>query len=61
MSRLFNWLNGWRVDLDGWLVRARRANDPHDLPPDIGFVEESSLAVRTHEAARFLDKGDSHA
>lgn len=55
MIRLFNWFSGWRRDLDGWLVRAKRASDPCDLPVDVGFVEESAVAVRTHDQARSLD------
>lgn len=55
MVEVLNWLNGWRYDLDGWIVRARYANDPHSLPADIGFVEEACIAVRTPEDARCLD------
>lgn len=52
------WLNGWRYDLDGWLVRARRAADP-DLNnrPDLGFVEDACVAVRDAKIARDIDKG----
>lgn len=57
--KLLNWLNGWRRDMDGWLVRARRAGDPAALPAGIGFVEESAIAVRTHEHACSLDAGRS--
>lgn len=53
--KLLNWFNGWRWDMDGWLVRARRASDPDSLPAEIGFVEESAIAVRSHEHARSLD------
>lgn len=57
MLLLMNWLNGWRYDLDGFLVRARRASDPAHLPSEIGLVEEASIAVRTHTQARRIDKG----
>jgi hypothetical protein len=64
MARLIDiisaWWNGWRYDLDGWLVRARRASDP-DLNAldrsDFGFVEEACIAVRTPRQARLLDAG----
>lgn len=60
MGAILNWFAGWRRDYDGWLVRARRVTDP-DLGrlnrPDIGFVEESSIAVRDHRAARLVDAG----
>jgi len=58
LTRILTWVGGWRVDLDGWIVRARRATDP-DLPgrPDIGFVEESAIAVRSHTIARVIDRG----
>lgn len=45
------WCKGWRRDLDGWLVRARRESDPATLPPEIGFVEEAGIAVRTIDDA----------
>lgn len=59
MNRIINWVNGWRWDLDGWLVRARKATDP-DLSnsPDIGFTEEACIAVRSHDLAFRLDRGD---
>lgn len=57
---LSNWLAGWRYDLDGWLVRARRHSDP-DLNKsdrsDLGFVEEACVAVRTPEIAFAIDRG----
>ena len=55
LTRVLNWLNGWRTDLDGWIVRARRVTDPEELPCEIGFVEEACIAVRTHSDARKLD------
>lgn len=52
------WLAGWRVDLDGWYVRARRADDPDlEFHPDLGFTEESCIAVRDIHAARYIDTG----
>ena len=58
IARVQNWLNGWRQDMDGWWVRARRATDP-DLNSlnlaEIGFVEEASIAVRTPSDARTID------
>lgn len=56
MIRILNWFNGWRRDYDNWIVRARRASDPDELDCSIGFVEESAVAVRTHEQARALDR-----
>lgn len=56
LVRLLNWLNGWRRDFDGWLVRARRETDPSFLDAGHGFVEESSIAVRDHWIARRIDK-----
>lgn len=56
MTRLMNWLYGWRRDLDGFLVRARRASDPVFLPSHVGFLEEACIAVRTHEQARAVDQ-----
>ncbi len=53
---LLNWFNGWRIDFDGWLVRARRHSDPVTLPPEIGFVEECAIAVRTPRHARLIDR-----
>ena len=55
LSKAINWLNGWRPDMDGFLVRARRATDPTSLPCHVGFVEESSVAVRNHQLARAID------
>jgi hypothetical protein len=52
------WLNGWRYDLDGWLVRARRQSDPDlKLLPEYGFTEECAIAVRTPYLARQIDAG----
>lgn len=50
-----NWWSGWRTDLDGWIVRARRPSDPIKLPSHIGFTEESSIAVRTPTQAFLID------
>lgn len=58
MVLLMNWLNGWRRDLDGFLVRARRTSDPNDLPSEVGLVEETAIAVRNHTQARRIDRGD---
>ena len=51
LIRLCCWFIGWRVDLDGWIVRARRSSNPTFLSSDVGFVEESAIAVRTFEHA----------
>jgi len=58
LTRTLAWLGGWRVDLDGWIVRARRTGDP-DLAdrPDLGFIEESAIAVRSLAIARAIDRG----
>ena len=58
LTRILTWVGGWRVDLDGWIDGAPRSNDP-DLSdrPDIGFVEESAIAVRSHTIARAIDRG----
>jgi hypothetical protein len=56
MIIIFNWLNGWRRDMDGWLVRARRSTDPTKISSRLGFVEESAIAVRDHKQARLIDK-----
>jgi len=61
LTRIHNWLNGWRLDFDGWWVRARRENDP-DISnsqyglDDMGFLNETSIAVRTPELARKIDR-----
>ncbi len=55
MTILLCWLRGWRRDLDGWIVRARRAGDPNQLPSDFGFVEEACVVVRSWKQARALD------
>lgn len=57
MNRILAWLNGWRLDLDGWYVRARRDGDPSELAPEHGFVEEAGIAVRTAAIARDVDSG----
>ena len=53
------WFNGWRTDLDGWLVRAKRAGDPEQFDCEIGFVEESAIAVRTPTIARLIDRREA--
>lgn len=53
------WLKGWRRDMDGWLVRACRADDPTELDYTVGFTEESAVAVRMLEDARRVDRGDA--
>ncbi|SCM79899.1 hypothetical protein KL86PLE_90697 [uncultured Pleomorphomonas sp.] len=60
--RLSNWFAGWRYDIDGWLVRARRNADPDwetvlSHRSDLGFVEEACIAVRTPEIAYEIDRG----
>lgn len=50
------WLRGWRRDMDDWIVRARRREDAANLTSDVGFVEESAVAVRTWAQARQLDR-----
>lgn len=51
------WLRGWRWDMDGWLVRARKADDPvRTIRAIHGIVEECAVAVRTREDARLVDK-----
>lgn len=57
MIRFRNWWNGWRLDHEGWWVRALRRGDPLGLPAEIGFVEESCIVVRTPELAREVDTG----
>lgn len=49
------WVRGWRYDLDGFLVRARQHGDVHDLSVELGFVEESAIAVRTVDDAWLVD------
>lgn len=60
LTHLSNWLNGWRYDLDGWLVRARRDTDPSYCimasRSDLGFVVEACIAVRTPESAYEIDR-----
>lgn len=54
------WSNGWRRDLDGWYVRARRTGDPDlnaEQRPDLGFVESACIAVRSVEIAVMIDDG----
>lgn len=57
MNAFLNWINGWRFDHEGWLVRARRITDP-DLKglPELGFTEEACIAVRSHTIARQIDR-----
>lgn len=57
LLRVVLWFRGWRRDLDGWLVRARNENDSAELRPELGFVEESSVAARTIDAAWQIDGG----
>lgn len=57
MKTLLVWLRGWRYDLDGWLVRARRETDPSTLDASEGVVEESAIAVRTVDVALDVDAG----
>lgn len=56
MTVFLNWLSGWRRDLDGWLVRARRQGDPSRLDVETGDVGEWHIAARTHGHARAIDK-----
>lgn len=60
ITRFLNWWNGWRLDLDGWWVRARRDGDDPVGRGMCGFTEEASVAVSTPAEARALDKGGSH-
>ena len=58
MILILNWLNGWRRDMDGWIVRARRETDDEaTIQHHYGFVEESAVAVKWHRTARDLDTG----
>ena len=58
MQRILVWLAGWRYDLDGFLVRARREGDPSLRGrEDIGFTEEACIAVREPWMARAVDRG----
>lgn len=56
IERVRCWLNGWRLDMDGFLVRARRASDPDRLPSEDGFVEECAIAARSVSIARRIDR-----
>ena len=60
INAIFCWWNGWRVDLDGWLVRARRPDDEAILIKHLGdgvtLIEESAVAVQTLHDARLLDR-----
>ena len=59
--RLANWWSGWRMDLDGYWVRARRFDDPDlDEWPELGFTEEACLAVRSPRIAFDIDRGAYH-
>lgn len=53
--RMLNWLNGWRWDMDGFLVRARRHSDPSRLNDHDGFIDECAIATRSHLVARLID------
>jgi hypothetical protein len=61
LTRALCWWRGWRIDHDGWIVRARRKGDPMNLPSSIGFIEESAIAVRTFAQARALDRAEHNA
>lgn len=57
LTRFLNWLSGWRLDLDDWWVRARRATDPDLIGrEDLGFTDEASIMVRTPGIARDVDR-----
>ena len=56
--RFLNWLNGWRLDLDGFWVRAKRIDDPQlSLHPALGFTDEGCIGARTPEIAYAVDNG----
>jgi hypothetical protein len=55
ITELYNWCNGWRWDLDGFLVRARKQEDPEHIPSEMGFVSECCIAVRDHGKAKAMD------
>jgi hypothetical protein len=60
LNELLAWLNGWRYDLDGWLVRARKVGDPSfkdETASCFGFTEEACIAVRDAHIARLVDRG----
>jgi hypothetical protein len=55
--RVINWFAGWRLDLDGFWVRARRATDPDlALRPDLGLTEEACIAARSPAIAHDIDR-----
>ena len=57
MTRLILWLNGWRRDLDGFLVRAKRSRDNLVFVKAVdGIVEECAIGVRDPLHAWLLDK-----
>jgi len=59
ITRVLCWCAGWRVDLDGGIVRARKADDPDfSSRSDLGFSEDACIAVRSWEIARRVDRGD---
>lgn len=61
LLRLLNWWSGWRVDHDGWLVRAGRRGDPPVRYLDTlgirGFYDENgAVYVAEHEGAHAVDQ-----
>lgn len=60
ITKILIWMRGWRLDLDGWYVRARREVDP-DLSAisrsDLGFIEEACIDVRSPVIAKQIDAG----
>lgn len=55
--RASNWCYGWRRDLDGWWVRAKK---PHDElifgNSHRGFLSEACIAVMTPEDCYRMDR-----
>lgn len=52
-----NWKNGWRLDSDGWWVRAKRQTDDMVMGDSIcGFTNETSVAVMLPIDAYRLDR-----
>lgn len=61
LLRLLNWWSGWRVDHDGWLVRAGRHGDPEAGSLEgygvRGFVSGyGAVYVAEHEGAHAVDQ-----
>lgn len=48
------WFQGWRMDFEGWIVRARWNGAPEAFPDGEGFIEEASIAVRSWRQAALL-------